>query len=135
MWAEKNRIHAPARLRQRLVHFVVDGIQRRHIKQPAPDARLIAGDNHVKARLIQPRNRIQTAGNRSPLLRAFDVGRAVVVDHAVAIENDQLHAASLERLTTWLVRLATSCSKAKRFVRKAGSSALTITLSKNCVTG
>ena len=50
-----------------------------------------AGHHHVKALLIQARNCIQAAGDGPPLRRRLDVGRAIVIDNTVAVEDDQFH--------------------------------------------
>src|SRR5260221_421344 len=39
---------------------------------------------------VEPRDRLEAAGDRAPFVRRLDEVLAVVVDHAVAIEDDQL---------------------------------------------
>src|SRR5207253_9601211 len=73
--------------------------------------------------------------DRAQLVERLDVMVAVVVDGAVAIEDDELHAASLERSA---MRFIVPCSlprKPMRFARTRGSLSITITLSKNASTG
>ncbi len=64
-------------------------------KKAAADARLVGGDDDAEARVIQPRDRLEAAGNRPPFVRRLDELLAVAVDHAVAIEHDQLDGAGL----------------------------------------
>jgi hypothetical protein len=86
---KKNRIDASADLRKRLVHSFVDRIERRDIEQPAPDARLIGCDDDAITGVVQARDCLETAGDRAPLVRRLDELIAVMVDDAVAIQNDQ----------------------------------------------
>ena len=74
---------------ERLVHLLVDRVQRRHVEQPAADPRLIGRDDDAEAGVIEPRDRFEAAGNRTPLVRRLDELIAVVVDHAVAVQDDQ----------------------------------------------
>ena len=135
MWTEKHRVDAAADLAQRLVHFLVDGVQRGDFEQAAPDARLIGGDHYVIAIVVEPRNRFKAAWDRFPFGGRFDVLGAVEVDHAVAIKNDEFHAASFEMSATRFMLRRKSLSSAKRLRRRSASSAMTMTESKNASTG
>ena len=61
--AEEHGVDAAAHQRQRAVHLVVDGVQRRHVEQAAADAGLVGRDDHAKAGVVQPRDRLEAAGN------------------------------------------------------------------------
>ena len=93
MRAIEHRIDAPAHLQERFEHLVVDRGQRRHAEKAAADARLIGRDDDAIARLVQSRDRFEAAGNRPPLVGRFDELLAVVIDHAIAIEDDQAQRA------------------------------------------
>ena len=80
-----------------------------------------------------------------PFLGRLDVVVAVLVEDAVAVEDDELrdrlHGAVSFRPPAWTGRRrgssprAAGASSARRLARRAGSSALTITLSKKASTG
>src|SRR4029079_570505 len=97
--------------------------------------RLVGGDRHAEAVLVEPCDRLDRSGDGAPLGRRLDVLVAVVVDDAVAVEDDELHAASLERSAMRFIAMRRSASKARRFWRSCGSSAITITSSKKRSTG
>ena len=63
--------------------------------RPRPDW-LVAIDD-VPAAVVEPRDRLQRAGQRLPFVGRLDVVVAVVVDGAVAVEDDELHAAVASR--------------------------------------
>src|SRR5262249_11119934 len=115
--------------------LVVDGVERGHLEQAAAHARLVGRHHHVIARLGEARDRLEAARDGFPLLRALDVRIAVVIDHAVAVEDDELHAASLEMSATRFISARRSASSARRLRRSAGSSAITMMESKNESTG
>ena len=100
----KHRVNTCPRVRQRQMHFVVDRAQRGDIEQAAPDARLVGGQHYMAAGLIETSDGFQAAGNRYPFVRVLDERRAVVIDHAVAVEDDEFHAASLARSATLFSR-------------------------------
>ena len=89
--AIENTVDTPAGQSQRAVHLVVDRVQRRHVEQAAADARLVGGHQHAVTGLVEQRNRFQAAGDRFPFRGALDVRRAVVIDDAVAVEDDEFH--------------------------------------------
>jgi len=60
---------------------------------------------------------------------------AVVIDHAIAIEDDEFHAASLEISENRFIALRISVRSARRFSRSFLSSVMTMTASKNESTG
>ena len=130
MRTKKDCIDATADQRQRLVHLVVDGVQHRHVEQTAPDAGLIGCHHHAVAGLVQARDGFQTAGNGAPFFRVLDELLGVEVDDAVAVEDDELHAANLEMSADWFISRPNCCNNTARFKRSALSSAITITLSK-----
>src|SRR5215204_2209792 len=91
VWAEEDRVDAPAERRERSMHLVVDCIERRNFEEPASDAGLVRCQHDVIAGLSEPCDGFETAGYRPPLLRRLDVARAVLVDDAVPVEYDELH--------------------------------------------
>src|SRR5205823_13494610 len=86
---KEDRIDASTTLRKRLVHALMDCVQRRDIQQSPTDAGLIGRDNNAIAGMIEARNGLETSGYRSPLVGRFDELIAVVIDDPVAIENDE----------------------------------------------
>src|SRR5918999_640863 len=85
--------------------------------------------------LREARDAFQAAFDRAPLVGRLHVVVAVVVDGAVAVEDDELHVASLERSA---MRFMVPCSvprKPMRLSRTRLSLSITITLSKNASTG
>jgi hypothetical protein len=76
------------------VHLVVNGVQRCHFEEPAAYAGLVGRHHDVITGLGELRNGLEAAGYRLPLVRVLDVGVAVDVDDAVAIQDDQLHRGS-----------------------------------------
>jgi hypothetical protein len=101
-------------------HLVVDGVQRVHVEQPATDARLVGRHHHLVAGLIEAGDGFQAAGDRSPFGRRLDELLRVVVDDAVAVEDDEFHTASFAMSAT-----ALSCSKSafrrpRRLPRSSG---------------
>src|SRR5690606_31376387 len=133
--AQEDGVDHAARLGHFTVQLGMDGIERRHVEQPARQARLIAGHHHGISGLRQAGDGGQAAGQGHPFVGRLDEGRAVLVDDAVAIENDELHCASLEMSATWFIRPCNWLSSARRLARTAGSSAMTITSAKNASTG
>jgi hypothetical protein len=91
--AEEHGIDATADLGRRLHHLLVDGVQRIHVEQPATDSRLIGGDHHPVTPLIEFGDGLEAAAYRFPLIRRFDELGGILVDDAVAIEDDELHDA------------------------------------------
>jgi hypothetical protein len=85
------------------VHLFVDAVQRIHVEQAAPDARLVGGDHHAVAALVELGDGFQTARNRLPLRRVLDELGGIEVDDAVAVEDDEFHAESLEMSATWFI--------------------------------
>src|SRR5690606_33387435 len=105
----------------------VNGIQCFDAEQTACQTRLVGCQYHPPARLGQAGDGFQTAGQRLPFVRAFDECGAVIVNDAVPVENDKFQAASLEMSATWFIMPCRRASKARRLVRTAGSSAMTMT--------
>ena len=91
MRAIEQRIDAAAEQAQRAVHLVVDGIEGRHVEQAAADSGLVRSHHYPVAGVVEPGNGFQTARDRLPLVRVLDELVAVLVDDAVAIEDDKLH--------------------------------------------
>ena len=102
MRAEKNRIDSRAHIGASLDHFFVDGIERVHLEQPAAHTGLIGGHHHAVAPLIQSRDRFQAAGNGLPFLGGFDELRRVMIDHAIAVEDDEFHLGHFRLSIPWL---------------------------------
>src|SRR5947207_303357 len=96
----------------------------------ACDAGLVGGDADAVAVLRQPRDRLQAAFERPPFGGRLDVLFAVVVDGAVAIEDDELHVASLEMSATWFISESSRFNRACLLARNRASSTFTNTLSK-----
>ena len=119
--AEEDGLDPAAHARQQLVHLGVHGVERHHVEEAAPDARLVRRDDDVPAGMVQAGNGLQRAGQGHPLVAGLDVVLAFVVDGAVAVEDDQFHAlsgmvgagrhrnqdASLEMSATWFMALLT----------------------------
>jgi hypothetical protein len=72
MRAVENRVDAAAPACTRFVHLVVDGVERVHVEQPAPDARLVGRHHHAIAGLIQLGDGFQAARQGFPLRRRLD---------------------------------------------------------------
>src|SRR5258708_1526751 len=135
--AEEESIDAAAGLRGRALHRVVDRDQRRGVEKAARNARLVGRHHHAVARLGEPRDGLETAVDRAPFGDRFYVRVAVLVDGAVAFQDDELHfsTASLEMSATWFMKGSSLCgSSAWRLARTFRSSALTSTLLKKAVT-
>ena len=108
--AVKNRVDAPADSRQHFVHLAVNGIERGHVKQPAPQPRLVGRDHDAPAAVIEPRNGFKRARQRYKLVGRFNEFVAVGVDGAVAVEDDEFHGvASRARRCVHCVMCARSC--------------------------
>ena len=86
-----------AGVRERLVHLLVDRVQHRHVEQAAADARLVGRDDDAIAGVVEARDRLEAARARAPLVRRLDELVAVVVDDAVAVEDDELGRARRQR--------------------------------------
>src|SRR5204862_7799735 len=117
------------------VHLGVDRVERRHVEQATADAGLIGRHDDTPAALREAGDRIEASRDRPPLVRMLDERVAVVVDHAVAVEDDEFHAASLEISENRFIALRMAVSSASRFPRSFLSSAMTMTASKNESTG
>jgi hypothetical protein len=120
--AEEDRVDVGADQLRLRVHLLVDRVQGRHVEQFARDARLVRRDHHAVAGLVQARDRFERAGDRNPLGRRLDEIRGVVVDDAVAVEDDQLHgalpyAASFEMSATRFIMRCRMDSRARRLLR------------------
>src|SRR5690606_16619030 len=131
MRAEEDRLDASSRLVDRLVQLGVYRRERVEVEQTAGDARLVRRDRDPVARPVELRDRGHRAGQRMPLVRVLDEGVAVLVDDAVAIEDEQLHvAASFEMSATRFISRCRRASSASRLLRTRSSSAMTMTSSK-----
>src|SRR5262249_50582370 len=132
---EKERVDAPAGLHRRALERVVDGGQGPGVEKAQRNPPLVGGADDAIAGLVQTSDRLEAALDRTPVFRRPDVRVAVVVDRAVAIEDDELHFASLERSA---MRFIVPCSvprKPMRLSRTRASLSITMTLSKNASTG
>src|SRR5262249_4677024 len=132
---ERERVDAPAGLHRRALEGVVDGDQGRGVEIAMRDPRLVGSDDDAVAGLVEARDRLEAALDRAPVLRRPDVVVAVVVDRPVAIEDDELHLASLDRSA---MRFMVPCRvprKPMRLSRTLASLSITMTLSKNASTG
>ena len=54
------------------------------------DARLVGNDDHPEARPVQTSNRLEAPRNGLPLVDRLDVVVGVLVDDAVAVEQNEL---------------------------------------------
>src|SRR2546427_1096467 len=133
--AVEHRLDAPARLVDGLVHLRVDRVERSHVEETAADSRLIRCYDDTPALLREARDRIEACRDGAPLVGVLDEVAAVEIDDAVAVEDDELHAASLEMSENRFIALRISVSSASRFSRSFLSSAITMTASKNESTG
>src|SRR5690606_26603103 len=86
--AIENRVDAAAGMGDLAVHLVVYRVERRHIEQAATDAGLIGRHHYAITRLRETRDGLHATGYGYPFVRAFDELRTVVIDDAVAVEND-----------------------------------------------
>ncbi|KAG0764750.1 hypothetical protein G6F22_018159 [Rhizopus arrhizus] len=133
--AQEHGIDAAADCGQLAPHLGVDGGQRVHVEQAARQAGLVGGDHHLPIRLRQSGDRLQAARQGDPFVGILDERIAVLIDDAVAVEDDQFHCASLEMSATWFIRPCSWLKRASRLARTAGSSAMTMTSAKNASTG
>src|SRR5687767_5108883 len=133
--AEEEGVDAAADLPERAHQRFVDREQRARVEQAARDARLVGGHHDAVIGLREPCDRLEAARNRAKLLRRLDVLVAVVVDGAVAIEDDELHCASFEMSATRFIASRRSRSNARRLWRRSSSLAITMTESKKASTG
>ena len=89
--AIENGIDAAADGLDGAIHFVVDGVERIHVEQAASDARLVGGNHDLVTGLIQPGDGFQATRQWLPFGSGFDEVDRVVIDDAVAVENDKFH--------------------------------------------
>jgi hypothetical protein len=118
--AVKNRIDPTTDGEQGLVHLFMDAVQRIHIEQRTPNARLIGRNHHLVAALVELGDGFQAAGNRLPFRRALDELGGIDVDDAVAVEDDEFHADNLERSATWFIAACSLASRPRRLARRPG---------------
>src|SRR5713226_5777047 len=126
----EHRLDAPARMIDRLVHLRVHRVERRHVEETAADSRLIRRHHDTPAVLRETRDRIEASRDGPPFIGVLDEIVALEIDDAVAVEDDELHAASLEMSATRFSKYASSPRRRSLFSRTALSSALTSTSSK-----
>ena len=131
MRAVEDRVDPAAHLGELAGHLVVDGVERSHIEQAAPDPRLIGCNGHPIATLIEQGDRLEAARNGAPFIRRLDETVAIEIDDAVAVEYYELHAESREMFATRFKSVFNWSSSAKRFVRTASSGTTTRTSLKN----
>ena len=129
------------------MHLFVDRVERAHVEQAATDAGLVRRDDDAVPGVVEPRDGFHAARDGAPFIGALDVLVAVEIEHAIAIEDDQLggacrhhgfggeldhvhQAASFEISATRFIVAATLRNKARRLARTVASSAMTITASK-----
>src|SRR3546814_11571681 len=68
------------------------------VEQSLAESGLIADDKHAIAGLTQPRDRLEAAGDRSPFGDGLHVVRRVLIDEAVAVEDDDVHGCAIRAL-------------------------------------
>ena len=100
----------PPSIGERAVHLGVDGVQRRHVEQAARQARLVGRDHRVPAGVVETRDRLERARDRHPFVGRLDVVVAVLVDRAVAVEDDRASCALRRRAATGRRRGSSSCA-------------------------
>ncbi len=61
------------------------------VKYSRADARLVGGHGHGVARFGEKGNRVHAACNRYPFIGGFNEIIAILVNHAIAVEDNQLH--------------------------------------------
>src|SRR5450830_9389 len=131
--AEEDGVDIGAHLLRQGVHLLMDRVQHRHVEVFARDARLVRGDDDAIASLVQAGDRFERTGDRQPFGRRLDEVRRVMINDAVAVEDNQFqrrrahYAASLEMSATRFIMPCSDDSKARRLLRRATSSAITIT--------
>ena len=103
---------------RQMVHFFVHGVQRVHIEQAPAQAGLIGGHHHMPAGLRQHGDGVQAARQRNPFHAVFDEIIAIVVDDAVAVEDDEFHAFHPEKPPGHFT--ARRCQRAGRKGAKSG---------------
>ena len=104
------------------MHLVVDRVQRRDVEQAAADARLVGRDDDAVAGMVEPRDRLERAGDRPPFVGRLDELVAVVVDDAVAVEDDELHVSTTARSELAIGDRACVRPRASRGRRRGSSS-------------
>jgi hypothetical protein len=52
---------------------------------------LVGGDHDPEPKVIEARDRLKAAGNRNPLLRRLYIVVGILVDHTIAVQNDEVH--------------------------------------------
>src|SRR5699024_11347217 len=114
-----------------LSHLAVNAIEFLRAEQPPCHTRLVGGHHHAPSGPCQAANGFRAPGNRVPFFGRLDVGIAVMVDDAIAIQNDQLHEASREMSATWFIMVCKRASKVSRFCFRDSSSDMIMTWSKN----
>ena len=145
MRANDDAADAAACLVDQPEHLRVHRIERLLIEQATGQPRLVAGDRQGKSGPGQRRYRLEAARDRAPFVCVLDEVCGVVIDDAVAIENDQAPADtfcshlqatdSREMSATSRNRVLSPASSASRLVLTASSSAMTMTSSKKVSTG
>ena len=96
MRAEEHGVDATACVRERAMHLVVNRVQRREIEQPSTHTGLVRRDDDAIAGMVEPRDRLEAARYRTPLVDVLDVGVAVEIDDAVAVEDDNFRGGSID---------------------------------------
>ena len=87
---KEDRVDTTALPKYQLHHFVIDRIERCHVKQSATDTGLVGCDHNSVPILVKARNRFHSAVDGPPFARRLDKLIAIVIDHAIAVENYQL---------------------------------------------
>ena len=88
--AKEDRVDPTTLPKYQLHHLVVNRIEGCHVKQSATDPRLVGRDHDAVAILVEPRDRFHSAVDGLPFAWGLDKLIAIVIDHAIAVENYQL---------------------------------------------
>ncbi|MPN62809.1 hypothetical protein SDC9_210562 [bioreactor metagenome] len=89
--AVEHGVDAPALGGELAQHLGVDGVERQHVEQAAPQAGLVGGHHHVPAGPVEPRHGLQRTALCLPLGGRGDVFLAQLVEGAVAVQDDDFH--------------------------------------------
>ena len=100
--AKPDAVDFAARLTDEAVHFGVHFGQVLDGEVFAADAGLVGGDGDVVACLRQEGDGVHTAFDGYPFVYGFDEVVAVLVDDAVAVEDDEFHGCSCQKFEVGL---------------------------------